>query len=61
MNFENAKYYKKVSPHNVNELQNIKATVDGVKVNIPLDPANRHYAAILEWAKIDGNKIEEAD
>ena len=29
--------------------------------SVPLDPANRHYAAILEWIKIDGNTIEEAD
>ena len=28
---------------------------------VPLDLANTHYAAILEWAKIDGNTIEEAD
>ena len=26
----------------------------------PLDPANRHYAAILEWVE-DGNTIEDAD
>ena len=26
----------------------------------PLDPANRHYQAILEWVE-DGNTIEEAD
>jgi len=28
---------------------------------IPLDPANTDYQAILEWAKIDGNTIAEAD
>ena len=26
----------------------------------PLDPANRHYAAILEWVA-EGNTIAEAD
>lgn len=26
----------------------IKATIDGVEIFIPLDPANRHYAAILK-------------
>jgi len=60
MNFENAKYYKKVFPHNVNELQNIKATVDGVEVIIPLDPTNRHHIAIQKWVD-EGNTIEEAD
>ena len=28
---------------------------------VPLDPANTDYQAILEWAKIDGNTIAEAD
>jgi len=27
----------------------------------PFDLGNRHYQAIQEWAKIDGNTIEEAD
>ena len=39
----------------------IKATIDGTEMFVPLDPANRHYAAILEWAKIDGNTIADAD
>ncbi len=37
------------------------ATIDGVSLEVPLDPANRHYAAILEWAEEDGNTIQEAD
>jgi hypothetical protein len=28
--------------------------------SVPLDPANRHYQAILEWVE-DGNTIEDAD
>ena len=39
----------------------LTATLDGIPLVIPKGPANRHYAAILEWAKIDGNTIEEAD
>ena len=31
------------------------------ELKVQLDPANRHYQAILEWAKIDGNTIEDAD
>jgi hypothetical protein len=38
----------------------IKATIDGQEMYVPLDPANRHYQAILEWVE-DGNTIEEAD
>jgi len=30
-------------------------------LSVPLDPANTDYQAILEWAKIDGNTIEDAD
>ena len=31
-----------------------------VKMFVPLDPANRHYQAILEWVA-EGNTIAEAD
>ena len=39
----------------------IKATIDGVVCHVPIDTANRHYQAIVEWAKIDGNNIADAD
>jgi len=39
----------------------VVATIDGVEMVIPMDSANRHYAAILEWAKEDGNEIAAAD
>ena len=38
----------------------IKATIDGKEMFVPLDPANRHYAAILEWVA-EGNTIQDAD
>ena len=43
------------------KLQNevIKAIIDGIEMFVPLDPANRHYAAILEWVA-DGNTITAA-
>ena len=40
---------------------NIKAVINDATMFVPLDSANRHYQAILEWAKIDGNTIEDAD
>ena len=40
---------------------NIVAAIDGKTVQVPLDPDNRHYAAILEWAKEDGNEIQAAE
>jgi hypothetical protein len=58
MLIENVKYLKyKGEGDNIG----IMADIDSIGTHIPLDPANRHYAAILEWAKIDGNTIEEAD
>tara|TARA_B100001287_G_scaffold269477_1_gene266993 strand:- start:474 stop:647 length:174 start_codon:yes stop_codon:yes gene_type:complete len=39
----------------------IEAVIDGVTMSVPLDPDNRHYAAILKWAEKDGNTIAEAD
>jgi hypothetical protein len=38
----------------------IKATIDGVEMSVPLDPANRHYIAIMQ-AVADGQlTIQEA-
>ena len=38
----------------------IVAIIDDVTVYVPLDPNNRHYAAILEWVA-EGNTVQEAD
>ncbi len=38
----------------------INATIDGIVMSVPLDTANRHYQAILEWVA-DGNTIAAAD
>ena len=38
----------------------IIAVIDGKQLSVPLDPANRHYAAILEWVA-EGNTIADAD
>ena len=38
----------------------IKATIDGITMSVPIDTANRHYQAILEWVA-DGNTIADAD
>lgn len=40
--------------------ENIKATIDGKEMFVPLDPNNRHYQAIQEWVS-EGNTIEEAE
>ena len=38
----------------------IVATIDSISMEVPLDPANRHYAAILEWVA-EGNTIQDAE
>ena len=57
MNIQSAKYYKDII---TKENVSINIVVDGQEMSVPLDPANRHYQAILEWVA-EGNKIEEAD
>ena len=58
MNIESAKYIKSILS---DTKDSVAAVIDGETISVPLDPANRHYAAILEWAEEDGNTIEEAD
>ena len=57
MNITTAKYQEKYG-NNVS----ILLTIDGEDrpLCVPLDPANRHYQAILEWVA-EGNTIAEAD
>ena len=56
MNITSAKY-NKLNGTNAS----IVATINDVEVHVPLDLNNTDYAAILEWAKEDGNTIQEAD
>ena len=51
--------------YNLNEAKDgngsvIAATIDGVELQVPTDPANRHYAAILEWVA-EGNTVQDAN
>jgi hypothetical protein len=47
----------------INNLNNtavsIKATIDGVEMSVPLDPANRHYAEIMR--QVDAGELTIAD
>jgi hypothetical protein len=56
MNITSAQYQTDMQGNN----SGITATTDGQELHVPLDPANRHYAAILEWVA-EGNTIQEAD
>ena len=57
MNITSAKYI--TSPTSNNNCA-IKIIIGTESIQVPLDPANRHYQAIQEWVA-EGNKIEEAD
>jgi hypothetical protein len=52
MNIESATYL-------VSEVTNqnfaVQATIDGITMFVPLDPANRHYAAIVQATSYDGS------
>jgi hypothetical protein len=39
----------------------ITATIDGITMSVPLDPANRHYAEILRQVEAGTLTIQEAD
>lgn len=39
----------------------VKATIDGTKMFVPLDPANRHYAEILRQVEAGTLTIQDAD
>ena len=41
---------------------NLKVTYNDDSVwIIPLNEENSHYQQVLEWVKVDGNDIEDAD
>tara|TARA_A100001388_G_scaffold116836_1_gene86280 strand:- start:771 stop:944 length:174 start_codon:yes stop_codon:yes gene_type:complete len=57
MDIQSAKY-------GANEGENVCVVVTnskGEKIFVPLDPDNTDYSYILEWAKEDGNTIQDAD
>ena len=56
MIIQNAKYYAS-DGQNVS----VNATIDGVTVSVPLDPANRHYAEIMRQVDAGDLTIEDAD
>ena len=59
MDIKSAKY---ITSSVTNQNGSILVTFnDDTYASVPLVVGNRHYDAILEWAKIDGNTIEAAD
>jgi len=53
----NAKYLKDDTDENVT----VRITLDGSLTDIPMDPANRHYAEILRQVEAGELTIADAD
>ena len=58
MNITAAQY---VQDTETNENYSIQATIDGIEMSVPLDPANRHYAEIMRQVEAGELTIAEAD
>jgi len=62
MNEMNITLAKKIMhPINGTEWVGIWATIDGIQMSVPLDPANRHYAEILRQVEAGTLVIQEAE
>ena len=59
VNITSAQYYD--DPLTGDTPDAIKATIDGVEMFVPLDPANRHYAEIMRQVEAGELTIQEAD
>jgi len=56
MNITNAQYVNKLE---TNEIDHIHATINSIKMDVPLDPDNRHYAEIMR--QVDAGELTIAD
>ena len=57
INITSAQYRVDMDGNNVS----ITATIDGIAMSVPLDPANRHYAEILRQVEAGTLTIQDAD
>ncbi len=57
MNITSAQYVLDMDGNN----SSIQATIDGTKMSVPLDPANRHYAEIVRQVEAGTLTIQEAE
>ena len=56
MNITSAQYYADDGTN-----LGITATIDGITMSVPLDPANRHYAEIMRQVEAGELTIEDAE
>ena len=55
VNITSAQYFQ-IEGTNVS----VQATIDGIQMSVPLDPANRHYAEIMRQVEAGTLTIAEA-
>ncbi len=58
VNITSAQY---LAEDDTNQNYMVQATIDGVEMFVPLDPANRHYAEILRQVEAGELTIADAD
>ena len=56
MNITSAKYTQFEGTNS-----SITATIDGITMSVPLDPANRHYAEIMRQVEAGELTIQDAE
>ena len=57
MNITSAQYTVNIEGNN----SGIQATIDGIEMFVPLDPANRHYDEIMRQVEAGTLTIQEAE
>ena len=57
MNITSAQYAVNLE----NDNDHIVAIIDGIKLSVPIDPANRHYAEIMRQVEAGELTIQDAD
>ena len=56
MNINSAQYLQFEGSNSI-----VQATIDGIEMSVPLDPANRHYAEIMRQVEAGELTIRDAD
>ena len=56
MNITSAQYLQFEGSNSI-----VQATIDGIEMSVPLDPANRHYAEIMRQVEAGELTIADAD
>jgi len=58
MNITNARYIRTSAS---TENDSISVTIDGKSMSVPIDPANRHYQAVMKLVEAEELTIQAAD